>query len=412
MYRRAIQLSLVLSLVAWPAMVSARAPQAAATTTPATTTPAPAPATPPKKIVIVKVIQPKPAAPAPAAAATPAPAVAKPATTAAPAATTPKAATSTTAATSTAAAPKAANGNSAASILSTIFGTGGSGSSTAGAATSAATTAAGSTKAGATAASAAGTASSTKSAVSGNSASGILTSIFGSGGVVPGATGKGGAGAGGAGGKAGGAPAAADGANALVATTPDAARGRAPIPSSPAAAAGAERTSASGSGLPNGALGVAQFSDTILTVYGCTRQGTQVLCDADLSNQSKTETQVQSSVLWKDAFIIDDRGDRHQRSSGFFVNVDGDQRQAMDIPYGQSARYIFVFNDVSPKVQQVTLKSATGGLNVENIAVAGVSVTPNQGGADQASGGAGQHGQAGHSQAGAPSTVGAAAPNL
>jgi hypothetical protein len=111
-------------------------------------------------------------------------------------------------------------------------------------------------------------------------------------------------------------------------------------------------------------------------------------------------------VLWKDAFIIDDRGDRHQRSSGFFVNVDGDQRQAMDIPYGQSARYIFVFNDVSPKVQQVTLKSATGGLNVENIPVAGVSVTPTQGGTDQASGGAG------HSQSGAPSTAGAAVPNL
>lgn len=231
---------------------------------------------------------------------------------------------------------------------------------------------------------------------------------------MPNAAGKGGAGAGaaGGGGKPGGAPTAPDGANSLVATTPDAGHGRGAAPASPPAAAGVERTSASGSGLPNGALGVAQFSDTILTVYGCTRQGTQVLCDADLSNQSKTETQVQSSVLWKDAFIIDDRGDRHQRSSGFFVNVDGDQRQAMDIPYGQSARYIFVFNDVSPKVQQVTLKSATGGLNVENIAVAGVSVTPNQGGADQASGGAGQHGQGGHSQAGAPSTAGAAVPNL
>jgi hypothetical protein len=397
MYQRAIQLSLVLSLVAWPALVSARAPQAAATTTPAAPAATPAPATPPKKIVIVKVIQPKPAAPVPAAAATPAPVVAKAAT---------PAATTTSAATSTATAPKAANGNSASSILSTIFGTGGSGSSTASAATSAATTAAGSTKAGATAASAAGTASATKSAVSGNSASGILTSIFGSGGVVPGASGKTGAGA--TGGKAGGAPTAPDGANSLVATTPDAGHGRGAAPASPAAAAGAERTSASGSGLPNGALGVAQFSDTILTVYGCTRQGTQVLCDADLSNQNKTETQVQSSVAWKDAFIIDDRGDRHQRSSGFFVNVDGDQRQAMDIPYGQSARYIFVFNDVSPKVQQVTLKSATGGLNVENIPVAGVSVTPNQGGTDQASGGAG----AGHSQSGAPSSAGAAVPNL
>ena len=94
-----------------------------------------------------------------------------------------------------------------------------------------------------------------------------------------------------------------------------------------------------------------------------------MLCDADLSNQNASDSQVQSSTTWKDAYIIDDRGDRHQRTSSFFVNVDGDQRAAMDIPYGQSARFIFVFNGVSAKVQQVTLTSPTGGLNVENIPV-------------------------------------------
>ena len=95
-----------------------------------------------------------------------------------------------------------------------------------------------------------------------------------------------------------------------------------------------------------------------------------MLCDADLSNQNASDSQVQSSATWKDAYIIDDRGDRHQRTSSFFVNVDGDQRAAMDIPYGQSARYIFVFNGVSAKVQQVTLTSPADGLNVENIPVA------------------------------------------
>jgi hypothetical protein len=95
-----------------------------------------------------------------------------------------------------------------------------------------------------------------------------------------------------------------------------------------------------------------------------------VLCDADLSNQNASDSQVQSSAIWKSAYIIDDRGDRHQRSSSFFVNMDGDQRATMDIPYGQSARYIFVFNGVSAKVQQVTLTSPTEGLNVENIPVA------------------------------------------
>jgi hypothetical protein len=131
---------------------------------------------------------------------------------------------------------------------------------------------------------------------------------------------------------------------------------------------------------------VAQYSNTILTVYGCTRQGTQVLCDSDLSNQNTADTQLQSSVAWKDAFIIDDRGDRHQRSSGFFVNVDGDQRANMDVPYGQSARYIFVFNDVSSKVQQITLKSATGGLNVVNIPVSSAD------GSSAAAGAGGQEG--------------------
>lgn len=116
-------------------------------------------------------------------------------------------------------------------------------------------------------------------------------------------------------------------------------------------------------------LGMAQFNETILTVLGCGRQGTQVACVSDLSNQSKTETLVQSSVAWKDAFLIDDRGDRHERAIGFFLNVDGDKRVDMDIPYGKSAKYVFVFNDVPAKVAKVTLKSATGGLYVEDIPV-------------------------------------------
>ncbi len=128
--------------------------------------------------------------------------------------------------------------------------------------------------------------------------------------------------------------------------------------------------------LPAGALGVAQYSNSIMTLYGCTRNGTQVLCDSDLSNQDSKNTQVQSASIGNDAYIIDDRGDRHTRTGGFFVNVDGDQRTNMDIPYGQSARYILVFNDVPAKVQQVSLISTTGALNVENIAVADPNANP------------------------------------
>ncbi len=124
------------------------------------------------------------------------------------------------------------------------------------------------------------------------------------------------------------------------------------------------------------------------------RQGTQVACDTQLSNQNKSETLVQSSVAWKDAFIVDDRGDRHQRAIGFFLNIDGEQRQDLDIPYGSSARYIFVFNDVSPKVSKVTLRSAVGGLFVQDIPV----TTP--GAADGTSGGQGAPATA--TQQGAP----------
>jgi hypothetical protein len=131
-----------------------------------------------------------------------------------------------------------------------------------------------------------------------------------------------------------------------------------------------------GEAIASGSLGVAQANDTILTVYGCSRQGTQVMCDTDLSNQNKTNTQVQSSTAWNDAFIIDDRGDRHQRAIGFFLNIDGDKRVDLDIPYGDSARYIFVFNNVSAKVSKVSLHSTAGGLDVEDIPVTDANGAP------------------------------------
>jgi hypothetical protein len=121
---------------------------------------------------------------------------------------------------------------------------------------------------------------------------------------------------------------------------------------------------------------VGQLGNTILTVYGCSRQGTQVSCTTDLSNQNKSDTQLQSSVAWSDAFIIDDRGDRHQRAIGFFLNIDGEKRVDLDVPYGQSVRYIFVFNDVLAKVSKVSLHSVAGGLNVENIPVTDPNAAP------------------------------------
>jgi hypothetical protein len=120
----------------------------------------------------------------------------------------------------------------------------------------------------------------------------------------------------------------------------------------------------------------------ILTVYGCNRLGTQITCDTDLSNQSQTVTQVKSADAWKDVFLVDDKGDRHVRAMGFFLNEAGAQRMDMVIPYGESSRYILVFNNVPAKVSSVTLKSSQSGLDVEGISVT-ASGAPAAGGADQ-----------------------------
>jgi hypothetical protein len=106
---------------------------------------------------------------------------------------------------------------------------------------------------------------------------------------------------------------------------------------------------------------------TKLVVFGCGRQDTQVACVTELTNQNQKDTLVQAADVWKSAFIVDDRGDRHQRTAGFFLNVDGDQRPQLDISYGKAVRFILVFDGVQTKVQKVALRSATDGLDAEEI---------------------------------------------
>lgn len=115
-------------------------------------------------------------------------------------------------------------------------------------------------------------------------------------------------------------------------------------------------------------LGSAEGQSTKLVVYGCGRHNTQVACVTDLTNENHKDTLVLSDV-WKDSFIVDDRGDRHPRSKGVFVNIDGDQRSQLDIGYGKSARFVLMFDGVPPKVQKVTLRSASAGLDVEDISL-------------------------------------------
>src|SRR5579863_8934087 len=129
------------------------------------------------------------------------------------------------------------------------------------------------------------------------------------------------------------------------------------------------------SGGQDGGLGGAQWQTTKLVVYGCGRKDLQVAGVSELANQNQKDTLVQAGDVWADAFIVDDRGDRHQRTTGFFLNIDGDQRQQLDISYGKTARFILMFDGVPAKVQKVALRSATGGLDVEEIGL----IAPNAG---------------------------------
>ena len=117
----------------------------------------------------------------------------------------------------------------------------------------------------------------------------------------------------------------------------------------------------------SGVLGSAQFGTTKLDIYGCARQDLQVACVTELTNQNPKDTLVKSADIWKDAFIVDDRGDRHTRTNAFFLNVDGEQRQQLDISNGKTAKFVLMFDQVPAKVEKVTLRSQTGGLDVEEM---------------------------------------------
>lgn len=193
----------------------------------------------------------------------------------------------------------------------------------------------------------------------GSELSSILGAVFAGGGVSA----ANGATAGGAG-RAPGAVATSDstqGAAAQVASTLASA-----FSSKSSSTSGGDAPSTSKADAPQ-VLGSAQAQNTKLLVYGCGRQDKQVACVTDLVNQNHQDTLVQAAGIWKDAFIVDDRGDRHVRSGGFFLNVDGDQRQQLDISYGKSAQFILMFDNVQTKVQKVALRSTADGLDVEDI---------------------------------------------
>lgn len=217
------------------------------------------------------------------------------------------------------------------------------------------------------AAKAAGSTAGRASAGSSGAAAGSSSELSGILGAVLGA----GAGSGGTGAAAGGA-AHAKGSTGTSAGTAD--QGGATQVASALATVFSNKSSGGSSGAESTpgpeaseGLGSAQAQNTKLVLYGCGRQDTRVACVTALTNQNQKDTLVQSSAVWNDTFIVDDRGDRHPRSNGFFLNIDGEQRSQLDISYGKTARFILMFDGVPAKVQTVALRSSAGGLDVENI---------------------------------------------
>ncbi len=163
--------------------------------------------------------------------------------------------------------------------------------------------------------------------------------------------------------------------------------GRSSIPTYGSSSSSAAATSsAPATAGPNGSLGTFTYGQGMLTVYGCTRQGTQVLCDTDFNNQNQRTTQV-NTAWWRDVYLVDQYGDRHQRASAYFVNGAGEPRETLDIPYGQSARYIMVFNDFNQNVGSVGFHSVYGNIDIENMGLDGSGGTA-AGGDQQAQAGA------------------------
>jgi hypothetical protein len=231
-------------------------------------------------------------------------------------------------------------------------------------------------KAAATGVSGTGSASSSaggNSAAGSNQLSSVLSSIFGTGGGSSTGTGTSGAQSGGSKSATSSSGAAANTGGTGSGAT---AAGQSPFNQVSSAlsnvfskAGGGTANAAAKQGLPDGALGSAKSQTTQLVVFGCGRQDVQVACVNDVTNQNQKDTLVQASDVWKDTFIVDDCGDRHQRSKGFFLNIDGDQRDQMDIAYGKTARFILMFDNVPTKVQKVALRSSAGELDVEGIAL-------------------------------------------
>jgi len=114
--------------------------------------------------------------------------------------------------------------------------------------------------------------------------------------------------------------------------------------------------------------GVGNFSGCCgfsMTLYSCFRNGGQVLCDFDLTNQNNARAN--AHTVFGDMRILNSSGRIFPRQDAFFVDADGTQFDISQITPGNKVRLIMVFDNVPETYTTVSLAHAQ--MVVQNVAI-------------------------------------------
>jgi hypothetical protein len=93
-----------------------------------------------------------------------------------------------------------------------------------------------------------------------------------------------------------------------------------------------------------------------MTLYTCFRNGGQVLCDFDLTNQNNA--QADAHTVFGDVRILNSSGRIFPHQDAFFVDADGTQFDTSQITPGNKVRLIMVFENVPETYTTVSLAHA------------------------------------------------------
>ena len=103
-----------------------------------------------------------------------------------------------------------------------------------------------------------------------------------------------------------------------------------------------------------------------MTLYSCFRNGGQVLCDFDVTNQHNV--QVNAKQIYGDLRILNSSGRIFPRGDAFFVDdADGSQFEVSQITPGNKVRLIMVFENVPQTYTNVSI--AQGSTVVQSVAI-------------------------------------------